>query len=159
MIKWAYDDRMATSNMIASHNLIPRKHDPRMMMQSFTNSTRWWIIIDDEENDDNCRLGWYENKEWQWSMINIKHGFVNENDRWVFYSIVIDMVDDNDENMLKKLMATEWGLMTMTINDRSLTKKSKKSMIIVDMIDDNVDRMIIVDSEIQWSLMKKSMAR
>ena len=37
----------------------------------------------------------------------------------------------------------------MTINDRSLTKKSKKSMIIVDMIDDNVDRMIIVDSEIQ----------
>ena len=103
-------------------------------MQSFTNSTRWWIIIDDEENDDNSRLGWYEIKnenDNQWSMTswNIRHGCDNKNN-----SIIVDMVDDNDENLLKKLMATVWGLMTMRINDEEI---DDKRMITVEMIDDN----------------------
>jgi len=111
-------------------------------------------------------LGWYENKEWQyfllrkWSMTNIKHGFDNENDRWVFYSIIVGIFDDNDENMLKKLMATVWGLMTMTINDRwwrnrwvdvvDMIVEWIKKLMIVDMIDDMI-------MKCQWSLMKKSM--
>ena len=108
-------------------------------------------------------MGWYENKEWQysllrkWSMTNIKHGFDNENDRWVFYSIIVDIFDENDENKLKKLMATVWWLMTMTINDRwwrnrwvdivdMIVEWIKKLMIV---IDDMIMRMpMIADEEV-----------
>jgi len=100
-------------------------------MQSFTNSTRWWIIIDDE--DDNSRLGWIknvnDNEKWSIKVENIKHGCENKNN-----AIIVDMVDDNDENLLTKLMATFWRLMTMRINDEEI---DDRRMIIVDMMNEN----------------------